>query len=37
VSYEDASEGGSRFVVRVPLAKRTEKPASETPAAAPTH
>ncbi|MBJ9694584.1 sensor histidine kinase [Burkholderia cenocepacia] len=37
VSYEDASEGGSRFVVRVPLAARTEKPASETPAAAPTH
>ncbi|KWF33854.1 sensor histidine kinase [Burkholderia pseudomultivorans] len=37
VSYEDAPEGGSRFVVRVPLAARTAKPASETPAAAPTH
>ncbi|MBA5770713.1 ATP-binding protein, partial [Escherichia coli] len=37
VSYEDASEGGSRFVVRVPLAGHTEKPASETPAAASTH
>ncbi|MGK8773515.1 sensor histidine kinase [Burkholderia cenocepacia] len=37
VSYEDAPEGGSRFVVRVPLATRTAKPASETPAAAPTH
>lgn len=36
VSYEDAPEGGSRFVVRVPLAARTGKPASETPAAAPT-
>ncbi|RDT02238.1 sensor histidine kinase, partial [Burkholderia contaminans] len=37
VSYEDASEGGSRFVVRVPLVARTEKPASETPTAASTH
>ncbi|RBL67601.1 histidine kinase, partial [Pseudomonas sp. MWU13-2625] len=37
VSYEDASEGGSRFVVRVPLTARIEKPASETPAAASAH
>ncbi|AOJ75532.1 sensor histidine kinase [Burkholderia ubonensis] len=37
VSYADAPEGGSRFVVKVPLAERTSKPASETPAAVPTH
>ncbi|HEF4742179.1 TPA: sensor histidine kinase [Burkholderia multivorans] len=37
VSYEDAPEGGSRFVVKVPLAARAAKPVSATPAAAPTH
>ncbi|CAN0617562.1 two-component system, OmpR family, sensor histidine kinase TctE [Burkholderia multivorans] len=37
VTYTDAAEGGSRFVVRVPLATPGAKPASPAPAAASTH
>ncbi|KVC98690.1 sensor histidine kinase [Burkholderia ubonensis] len=38
VSYADAPEGGSRFVVKVPLAAHAAQPASDAaPAAAPMH
>ncbi|PCE31054.1 sensor histidine kinase [Burkholderia ubonensis] len=38
VSYTDAPEGGSRFVVKVPLVAQAAQPASNAaPAAAPTH
>jgi len=37
VTYTDAAEGGSRFVVRVPLAAPGTQPASPAPAAASTH
>ncbi|CAN0617348.1 two-component system, OmpR family, sensor histidine kinase TctE [Burkholderia multivorans] len=37
VTYTDAAEGGSRFVVRVPLAAPGAQPASPAPAAASTH
>ncbi|WP_431820939.1 sensor histidine kinase [Burkholderia sp. F1] len=38
VSYADAPEGGSRFVVKVPLAAQAAQPASDAaPATAPTH
>ncbi len=37
VTYTDAAEGGSRFVVQVPLAVPGAQPASPAPAAASTH
>lgn len=37
ITYTDAAEGGSRFVVRVPLAAPGSQPASPAPAAASTH